>query len=815
MPRVFTARRSSIAAGLVVAIFGGWLCSRGSHAPRVGAQLEGGPSRAALSAAPVAASVPSSAPAGLLGTVLSSAGGTIARARVCAAARGADPVAAPRLTCVDAGAKGAYWLELATPGAYTVTAQADGFAPGATTRGPLVVLAAGETKSGLDIVLDPGGAKVSGVVMDATGGPVPGARVLATSLTSALRTVAVESNREGRFALWMDPGAMTLTAEASGYAPGRAQRVAPSADVVLTLTPGSSIGGQVVAASGGPAVADVEVRAVPEGSWSSPAHRSSMSDADGLFTVRGLQPGRYRVVAEGTGWRGESSFVDIGLAQAIDHVLVRVASAASVNGSVVLRSSGEPCRQGSVSLGPPQFDSSPFDPPAAGDGGSPSLTAATAVPALITDIGADGEVRFRAVPSGRYHVVVQCAEHRLAEGPQTIDVGSSPIEGLAWKVETGLGLTVRVTDEGGQPLPNAPFRLLWPPRARDGARIAMPLASDVHGSYAVPGILYPGTYTLQADGGYSAPPVDVELRDTSGKVEATLRLTGSGSVLVNVRSPARDPIDDVTVTAVAAGGAQKVSAVALGTGKFRIGPLSRGRYRIEVDDSVNRPATAGGGDGDSVEVDGNAVETIVVLDRRGRIRGHVLDGSGQPLPDVWVSADCRGAGARSPLEEARLRLATQSGQGKRVVSDSTGRFIIGALARDATCVVRADEPEGASAERKDVAPGDADVVVTLPALGALRGTATTEDGRPIDRLEIGVRVDETGKTRSETVALKDGTWQLDRISPGRLAIFARDEQGATAELRADLAPGQTLEGVRVSLRAGPLVRGGDAGGATP
>jgi hypothetical protein len=303
-------------------------------------------------------------PASLAGSVRAKKGEPIAGARVCASDLALEAMSAPAPTCVDTDEKGAYRVAGLAPGGYALTAEAKGFIPSAED-GKRIVLGSGESKSGIDILLEEGGAKLAGIVLDATGGPIPGATVRVTRVTPPARSLGVISDRDGRFALWVTPGPITIVGEAFGYASARLLRTAPSSAVVLTLTPGSNISGDVVTTSDETPVANVVVRAVPAGGWASPMHPSGTSNADGAFTVHGLEPGEYSLVAEGVGWRGASSSpLAIGLAESLDHVRLHVSPAVFVSGKVVLRSSGEPCQQGSVTLGPTApWVTSPFDPP--------------------------------------------------------------------------------------------------------------------------------------------------------------------------------------------------------------------------------------------------------------------------------------------------------------------------------------------------------------------------------------------------------------------------------------------------------------------
>jgi protocatechuate 3,4-dioxygenase beta subunit len=720
---------------------------------------------------------------------------------------------------------------LLATGGYFVSAEAAGFSPASAAGGQPIFIAWGESKMGLDMVLSRGGAKLAGLVLDATGGPVAGAAVRVTRVeTTPHNTVAVETGHDGRFALWTLPGPVTWMAEAVGYAPLRGYRVAPTGDLVIQLTPASTVQGEVVAARDGTRVPEVEVRAVPQGSWYSPFHRSGVTNSEGAFTIQGLEPGPYIFVGEGAGWRGQSAApLGIGLGQHFDHVVVTVSPVAQVAGTVLFTSTGQPCRQGSVGLGPtlPGM-TSPYDPPYAKPENGNSHVAS-----LMSSIEYDGGVHFRAVPPGTYHVVVQCADHLLSAGPTTLDVGSANVDGVVWKVEPGLRMVIHFVDGADQPVAGARGLIVFPARREGERRMPMGLLADANGRFEYPGALYPGTYTLRPDAGYEGNPVEVELREGMGKVDATLRLVGRGSVLVTVQTPEAEPIDDVTVSATAAdkpspsAGATGLSgmaspstpanpslappsamplegrtfdAVPLGNGRFRIGPLAPGRFQVRVSDGVNPPPTANGSRGGLVSVGTGVVQMAVTLERNGSIRGRIVDASNQPLPDVWVSADCQQEGASTPLDMLRRHPPPgYAASGGRVVSDPEGRFTLRGLAHDAPCKLRAEQPNGSIGLKRDARSGD-DVVISLPALGTLSGSAFTANGDPVERFTISVNETETGgRARGEMVSAPGGHWTLGKVQPGTLEISANAE-GAFAAFGTVLAPGQALGDVRLEFR---------------
>src|ERR1019366_10157628 len=161
-----------------------------------------------------------------------------------------------------------------------------------------------------------------------------------------------------------------------------------------------------------------------------------------------------------------------------------------------------------------------------------------------------------------------------------------------------------------------------------------------------------GTYSLEPDGGYAGERVDVELREGRDKVDAALRLAGHGELLVTVTTSDGIPLDDVTVTVTPTGTstgptATYLSGIGLGLGRYRVAPLPPGRYAMRVSDQMN----PGAGEVGTFDVDSRIVERSVVVDRGGRIRGRVVDGAGQPVPDTWVRGDCVGSTPQTPAEQ--------------------------------------------------------------------------------------------------------------------------------------------------------------------
>ena len=57
-----------------------------------------------------------------------------------------------------------------------------------------------------------------------------------------------------------------------------------------------------------------------------------------------------------------------------------------------------------------------------------------------------------------------------------------------------------------------------------------------------------------------------------------------------------------------------------------------------------------------------------------------------------------------------------------------------------------------------------------------------------------------GSTRTANVSADDGHFTIDKVVPGKIQIIGVDGSGGMSREDADLAPGATLEGVRLVLK---------------
>jgi protocatechuate 3,4-dioxygenase beta subunit len=393
-------------------------------------------------------------PAAIEGTVRDMAGSPIPSAHVCGSAFSAsafhdadDDVGGGGFrepTCATTGVDGRFRLDGLLPGPHSVIAGAPRFIPGRyrdARQVTAVRLAPGETRTGIDITLQPGGVEVSGTVKDIGGGPIEGAWVRARMQARPDGAAArARSLADGSFRLWVAPGNLDLVAQADGYADGWRRSTAPAQSVEILLTPGSSLSGRVVDVGTGRAVAGARVSTVLHRKDSDPDSLSgsgvvSVADDDGRFRFTRLAPGRYKPAATSPGGYGEArESVLLGLGQSADGVVIELHPAQSVNGRVVVAGDDAPCAEGLVHLD--EVDGARF---------------------RHETIDADGRVSFGGILPGRYRVSVTCAGIDAASAhPDVVVVADAPTAEERWVVgSTKATIRGTVRSASGPPVAHA------------------------------------------------------------------------------------------------------------------------------------------------------------------------------------------------------------------------------------------------------------------------------------------------------------------------------------------------------------------------
>jgi protocatechuate 3,4-dioxygenase beta subunit len=304
--------------------------------------------------------------------------------------------------------------------------------------------------------------------------------------------------------------------------------------------------------------------------------------------------------------------------------------------------------------------------------------------------------------------------------------------------------------------------------------------------------------------GSFAEPHDVTTRDGE-TAEVDLELAHSASVAGIVVDQTGAPVPDVYVSLVA--GDDGGSAATDAAGAFRIRSLAGGRdYTASVYPFAETDVGAFAGRLSPIHVpDARAEVTgvrLVIDHARLDIRGTVVDEHGAPAPDVRVEI----AGLfsdRDPPPDALMSLLPVTLQPNpgvlspqpTAVTDAAGGFVLRGLSA-ARYDLRARASDGGDVRANDIAAGSTNVVITLPASGAIDG----------ELVGFGPDASVVASDHRDTLraaAIAGGHYSVHGLRAGRYSIRARDGAGADART-VDVVAGSTTQADLRSHGAGRI-----------
>ena len=697
--------------------------------------------------------------------------------------------------CTTTDANGGYRIDNLLAGTYVVSAAAKTYRPGFYEKPgkrrqwgeDSFKLAAGEAKTGIDVVLERGGVEVTGTVNDITGGPVAHANVRASAgRWGGTAGPPVTTDDSGRYSIWVKPGQVRVTAAADGYAEASQHGEAPST-IDLLLTPESSLVGIVVDAATGAPIEGARVTVENNGfGWDGEHDRT---DAEGKFRVSRLTPGRY--VAEARTERGygrTEGSVLVGLGQHVEGVVVRVHPAMRIQGKVMI--AGTPptlCEDSHAYFRDVDHDR------------------------WVSARNEDGVLTAEGVVPGKYTVSAGCAGYAATKDKwDPVEVKDADVTGLVWEVEAGATITGKVLSKRGEPIADAEVNA----RTTGGELRANTqwsnATSKADGTYELAG-LRPGTYLLEPSSDRGVAPQDGYKVDApAGKTtEKDLVLEEGGRIEGVVVDDKGTPVAGVNVDAQALardmsfwGEGKKTDA----NGKFTLDGLRAGDYRVTASrgwfQTLRKPGTTDDETkGEKVTVRAGAVATVrlVVESQNGTIKGVVVDAEGKPVPDAYLSAarESDAAGARQS-NVSRTR-TWDWGDDKPVLTNVDGTFTITSLS-PGKYTVRAYRKGGGEAVVEHVAVG-ATTRLQIRHTGSIEGiakrasVAASDDGAPTEfSIEL---VDlETGFHRSETFYRTGGKFVVRDLPKGKFHLTAKTD-GGMKKVEVDLAEGEHETGVEI------------------
>ena len=624
--------------------------------------------------------------------------------------------------------------------------------------------AAASNAEHLELRLGACDASLFGHVNDSSGGPIAAARVCYAPPRAA---ACIVTDDKGSYEMCLSPRQVAVEVSAKGYGTVD-ERVLFSGRRTqrdFLLTPEATVIGRVVRAEDGHAIGGAQVKLVGVGQFSPrwPGSASTVSDAEGRFTLGALAAGRVRLSAMADG-AASSELIELSV------------QAGRITGEILLRLAATSRVSGTVSDG--------HDPVAGATVALPGVMPGPLRADAVTQ--ADGSFVLENVPRGTQALQVVAYEVRE---PKLLVVDRPELSSVRVVVEQMASIAGRVT-RGGNAFAGAEV---------SAGRNTGTFSED-DGRYILRG-LPPGKYHLvaasHAVGSFGTPP-DVTLGSAEQRTGVDIDMQWAGSIVGTIVEASGAPAAGVYVRFEAQHLSDGGDDTTAPDGSFRVATLMGGDdYRPFIRPSQRSSQKFSPGDGDFPTVhvaDGSSQVTgvrLVIKRAHLSIAGSVVDGDGQPLADVHVAAtrsDGDQAAVGNPWDDAFSAISATDGS-FHIDNLDTGLYRLDA--RDA---------DGSEATMQNVAASATGVVVKLQAAGGIDGTLVGFAVRPSVRAW---RQQVAGATPQYATG-SDNAFSL-RGLPAAQYVVSTIGSGGDAET-VDVQPGQVAS-VTLRNRGAATVKG--------
>jgi len=505
--------------------------------------------------------------------------------------------------------------------------------------------------------------------------------------------------------------------------------------------------------------------------------RTTTTEGDGSFAFDKLVGRTYVLTARS----GElvSGPVTHTLRDEPQQVIIRLEPGASIEVTVVAAGSGKPISGATVEA------------------------RGTTVPPETT--GGDGRALLRGVARGGMASVAARADG-YAPAQALIAVPDAPGAVASAQIELRAGAPVSgvVVSEDGAPIAGAqvserdvaaPFDL---PDPRDQ------VTTDDQGRFTLPAVAA-GTYRVQATHKTHAPGSSeaITVDGATPKTDVRVVLEKGGVLAGKVVDQGGAPVPWATVRVGAVGGwaagpnqMATRQVVAGDDGAFEIQGLPRKALRaLAMSEEASSAAVP-------VDLSAQAErrDLVLRLDIAGRIEGIVVDGAGEPVPEVRVVA-LPDFFAGESGEDFPLRGAATEG------TDGGGRFVLRGLPEGK---YRLHANRGGASqnwwgrEGTRAQTGDTEVRVVLEADGRIRGVVALEDGSPAGLFTV------SAGWWSPPVPSADprGAFELPAVPPGSHDLTIRGPEFAEKTVRGvEVKPGEVTDVGTITVTRGRSVTG--------
>jgi hypothetical protein len=373
-------------------------------------------------------------------------------------------------------------------------------------------------------------------------------------------------------------------------------------------------------------------------------------------------------------------------------------------------------------------------------------------PGISASDDSAGAVHFDAVMPGTYALAVRCDGYVAVDDSIKLVVTDRDIVGQVWRIQRGGRIRGHVRDAAGEPVAGA--------------------ALFVNGSNY-------GDSTTKADGSYEINSLRTGTYDISaqrGDARASLKVDVEiGSIAVRDMTLERGTAIAISVTDT--DGARVPNAMVLVDDVHEARTANDGTLHVETFAGIHGVVvqTPGGSNlARRVSVASGRTEpmSFVVDARHGTIQGTVVDVTGAPVSDAYVTA---------------FRDANSKSSELRVLVRPDGTFTLSPLAAG-TYFIHAEQMAAASAFVEHIALGST-VRIELRPLGSIAGHVSGDPAQlEIQAVDVTKSVYEA---RSESFFHTHGAFHVQDLAAGKYRITA-DADGAHAQRTIELAEGAHL-----------------------
>jgi len=417
----------------------------------------------------------------------------------------------------------------------------------------------------------------------------------------------------------------------------------------------------------------------------------------------------------------------------------------------------------------------------------------------------DGLLWADGVLPGDYKPEIGCDGYQAREHYDNVVIADAEVKNVVWEVDAGAVVKGVVRTKSGEPVEGA---TVYARSTGGAARAKTGWGNDEssrEGAYELTG-LKPGAYKIELASTKGVAPKDgytVSVAE-GATVTKDLVLDDVGTLTGVVTDANGAPVPNIDINTrlltggrVSWGGDHSTDDA----GSFTIEGMRPGDYRVFAQrgwsDTLRKPGTTDDAkQGERVTIRPNQVASVklVVEAQSGTIKGIVLDSSGVPVGDAFVSAarESDAAGARrTNVQDTRWQW-----QEKPVLTNTGGKFTVEKLS-PGTYTLRAYRKGGGEAIAEHIEVGATDAKLQIKPTGSIEGIASGPGGPP-DSFSIALNDQVLGLWRSEDFFKTDGRFAVRDLPKGHFKVTA-ESAGISAVIELDLAEGETKKGVAIKL----------------